>query len=192
MGMRPVYAVGKGVLVVLNDEINSAREVAKTNTYRLETFQSGQLGFLGYVDANGEVVFYRDVARLHTSRSAFSRTSVATWPRVDIVYSYAGADGAFINAACEAGTRGIVVAGTGAGLVSSAEMAALQTARAAGVMVVRSNRLGNGRVLPLAKYTAHGFVSADNLTPQKARILLMLALEKTNDVHSIQAFFDQY
>lgn len=186
-------AKARGVLVVLNDEINSAREVTKTNTYRLETFQSGQLGFLGYVDTDHEVHFYRQSTRKHTYLSEFATMDFAELPNVEIVYSYAGATGMLIEAIIENGTyKGIVTAGTGAGLSSPEEVEALEKATKQGIIVVRSSRVGNGRVVPVAPYKNYPFVSGDNLLPQKARILLMLALTKYNTPEEIQHIFDTY
>lgn len=106
---------GKGVLVVLNDEINAAREVTKTNTYRLEAFQSGQLGFLGYVDVDSNVVYYREPVKKHTLKSPFAGIRLSSFPNVGIIYSYAGADGDFIRTIIDQKIfEGIVIAGTGA------------------------------------------------------------------------------
>src|SRR5262245_9654478 len=88
---------GKGVLVVMNDEINGARDVTKTNTYRVETFRSGELGFLGYVDSD-QVVFYRQSTKRHTTQSEFDLAGITELPRVDIVYSYIQPDTAAMNA----------------------------------------------------------------------------------------------
>lgn len=186
-------AIGKGVLVVLNDEINSAREVTKSNTYRLETFQSGQLGLLGYVDPDDCIVFYRETTRKHTLYSAFSSLDFDGLPEVEITYSYAGATRGLIDAVVTSGNyAGIVTAGTGAGLISPSELAGLRDASNAGLIVVRSSRVGNGRVLPVAPYEKDNFVSADNLLPQKARILLMLSLLKHSQSEDIQRIFDTY
>ncbi|MBP1931059.1 asparaginase [Ammoniphilus resinae] len=184
-------AVGKGVLVMMNDEINSAREVTKTNTVRLETFQSGQLGFLGYVDNDG-VFFYRQPTRIHTAQSQFNELDTQELDPVEIVYSYAGADGNLIRCLIPTGVKGIVIAGTGTGRFSSKELEALVEAKKQGIAVVRSSRVGNGRVIPEEQYEPYGFVSGDNLLPQKARILLMLALKVTKDPVEIQRIFDTY
>jgi L-asparaginase len=186
-------AVGKGVLVVLNESISSAREVTKTNTYRLETFQSGQFGFLGFVDADHNVVFYRESTKRHTATSVFSGIAISGLPEVEIVYSYAGARGNVIRGiAADASTKGIVTAGTGAGLVSPKEHEALQEAAEKGLYIVRSNRGGNGRVLPVERYADDPFITADNLLPQKARILLMLGLLQYDTKEDLQSLFDIY
>lgn len=186
-------AHNKGVLVVLNDEINSAREVTKTNTYRLETFKSGQLGFLGYVDPDNTVQFYRSPTRKHTVYSRFSKLAINNLPRVPIIYSYAGADGSEIMLTIQhTDCSGIVVAGTGAGKVSKQEEEALRRAVDLGIVVVRSSRVGDGRVVDLECYKDLNFISGDNLLPQKARILLMLSLLEFNNKEKIQEIFDEY
>lgn len=184
---------GKGVLVVLNDEINSAREVTKTNTYRLETFQSGQLGFLGYVDPDHTVQFYRSPTRKHTVHSEFAQLAFTELPRVPIVYSYAGADGSEIEAIMKhTQCRGLVIAGTGAGRFSSDEEKVLRQLDKEGIPVVRSSRVGNGRVVDIDCYADTGFISGDNLLPQKARILLMLALAAGKTKEEIRQLFTEY
>ena len=188
-------ARGKGVLVVMNDEINAARDVTKTSTYRVETFQSRDLGFLGYVDGD-RVAFYRAPTRRHTADSEFDLAGVDGFPTVDIVYSYVEPNPVLIETLIETGVDGIVLAGTGAGLVSQVERAALDRVaslpEADRPVVVRSNRTGSGRVVPLPGYDARGMIAGDTLNPQKARILLMLALTKTRDLDEIRRIFRQY
>ena len=188
-------ARGKGTLVMLNDEINAARDVTKTNTYRVETFRAPELGLLGYVDGD-RVVFYRSPTRRHTTRSEFDVTGLTTLPKVDIAYSYIQPSPAVYKALAADGVRGIVLAGTGAGLVSSGELEALKAVlngpEESRPIVVRSNRTGNGRVVGRPDYDALGFVAADNLNPQKARVLLMLALTRTSDPREIRRMFDEY
>ena len=188
-------ARGKGVMIVMNDEINAAREVTKTNTYRVETFRAPELGFLGYVDAD-QVSFYRTSTKRHTSRSEFDVSSIAALPKVDIVYSYVEPNPAMIQALADSGDRGIVFAATGAGTLSSFEKRALQPIlalpEATRPVLVRSSRTGNGRVIGREEYDAMGIVPADTLSPQKARILLMLALTRTRDVREIRRIFSEY
>lgn len=185
-------AAGRGVLVVLNNEIQSARDVTKTNTYRVETFGSGELGFLGYVDSDGKVVFYRDVTRLHTKASAFDVRGRQTLPRVDVVYAYAGADGVQIDALRQHGTDGLVLVGFGAGTYPGAFLEAGRRAAQGGIPVVLASRSSAGRLIMTPKKAADGFMVADNLLPQKARILLMLALTATRDREAIQEMFYRY
>lgn len=185
-------ARGRGVLVVLNNEIHAAREATKSNTFRVDTFHPKELGFLGYADADGEVVFYRSVERRHTTQTEFGVSGVDELPRVDILYVYAGVDGALVDAAVEHGASGLVVAGSGAGSMPPAILEAALRAARHGVPVVVSTRAGNGRVVERGWSSGREFVVADNLTPQKARVLLMLALLTTRDRERIQQMFWTY
>jgi L-asparaginase len=182
---------GKGTLVVTNDEINAARDVTKSNTYRVQTFQSRDLGILGYADPD-RIVFYRTPTRKHTTASQFDLTQIATFPKVNILYSHAGDDGDLAKAAVAAGAKGLVIAGTGAGHTQNARKALKTLHDEAGVVVVRSNRTGSGRVIREDNWQEPGFVAADNLSPQKARILLQLGLTATTKPDDIQRLFDEY
>jgi L-asparaginase len=188
-------ARGKGALVVLNDEINGARDVTKTNTYRVETFKSPELGLLGYVDGD-RVNFYRSSTKRHTAQSEFDVSGLTQLPKVDILYSYVQPAPSLIKALLADGARGIVLAGTGAGLISTAERDALTPLQQMPIdsrpVLVRSNRTGNGRVIGRDDYDKMEMIPADNLNPQKARILLMLALTKTHDRREIRRMFEQY
>ena len=188
-------ARGKGALIVMNDEINGARDVTKTNTFRVETFRSPELGALGYVDED-KVAFYRSSTRRHTAASEFDVSTLTQLPRVDIVYSYVEPDPAMIEAVVARQAKGLVLAGTGAGALSTFEKAAVtalsKIPAADRPVIVRSSRVGNGRVIGRAEYDELGMVPADTLNPQKARILLMLALTKTSDPTEIKRMFDQY
>ena len=185
-------ARGLGVLVVLNDEIQAAREVTKTSTLRLETFRSADVGMLGYADPDGRVAIYRRPARRHAPVTEFDVRGRQAMPRVDIAYSYAGAERTAIDAFVAAGARGIVSASLAPGITTAAETEALVEARRQGVLVVLSSRAGSGRVLPRRVLRERGFVVADNLLPQKARVLAMLALTRTNDPVEVQRMFDEY
>jgi L-asparaginase len=184
-------ARGKGTLVVVNDTINAARDVTKTNTYRVETFQSRELGILGYADPD-RVVFYRAPVRKHTTQSQFDLAKITTFPKVSILYSHAGDDGDLARAAVAAGAKGLLVAGTGAGHTQNARKALKAMFDDSGVVVVRSARTGAGRVIRDDNWQEPGFVGADNLSPQKARILLQLALTATAKPDDIQRMFDEY
>ncbi len=185
-------ARGMGVLVVLNDEINAARDVAKTSNYRVQTFVSRDFGILGYADAD-RVKFYRRPLRVAAPDTEFDVAGLSDLPRVDIIPAYAGADAALVDAALAAGAKGIVSAGFPSGSPSPAQKAALKQAAGAGVVVVQSSRSGSGRVIDdkVALRDA-GFVAADSLTPQKARILLMMALTVSSNVDEIRRMFDTY
>ncbi|NLW16802.1 MAG: asparaginase [Firmicutes bacterium] len=186
-------AHGHGVLVVMNDEIYAARDVSKTHVSHLHTFRSPDLGALGSI-SSGVVTFYRQVTRRHTLDTEFDVNHLPTLPRVDIVYAHLGADGALIEAAVAAGARGLVLAGMGQGGGTSEQNAALRWAQERGIIVVRSSRTGTGRILPPpAEWLAQGLaITADNLNPQKARILLALALTRTTDPTEIQRMFTIY
>ncbi|MDF2635246.1 MAG: L-asparaginase, type [Pelosinus sp.] len=186
-------AAGKGVMVMLNDTINSGREVTKTITDRVDTFQAPIVGALG-VFTGDKPVFYRQPIRKNTVATEFDVTDLTALPRVDIVYHYAGNAGTMIDAAVNAGAQGIVHAGTGNGSIGKAEYPAVEKALKKGVVVVRSARVGSGIIARNgeADDDKYGFIASDNLNPQKARILLMLALTKTNDVNEIQQMFWKY
>lgn len=185
-------AVGMGVMVVLNDEINAARDVAKTSNYRVQTFVSRDFGILGYADPD-QVKFYRRPLRRCAPDTEFDMTGRAELPRVDIIPAYAGADAALVEAAIAAGAKGIISAGFPSGSPSPAQKEALKMAVKAGVVVVQSSRSGSGRVIDdSAALREAGFIAADSLTPQKARILLMLALTVTSETTEIRRIFDTY
>jgi len=185
-------ARGLGVLVLLNDEVQAARDVTKSSTLRLETFRSPDLGMLGYADPDGRVAIYRRPVRRHAPDTEFDVRGRADLPRVDIALSYAGADGAAIQAFVAAGARAIVSAALAPGVTTPAETEALLEARRRGVLIVVSSRAGSGRVLPRTLLRERGFVVADNLNPQKARVLAMLALTRTDDPVDVQRLFDVY
>ena len=204
-------ARGKGVLVVLNDEINSAREVTKTDALRLNTFQSRGYGILGVVDSD-RVIFYRNVVKRHTAASEFDVSKIQELPRVDIVMVYQGATGDVIKALVDQGARGIVIASAGAGATSGTQFEGIQYAIEKGVFVVTSTRTGSGRIAARTRPAGGGVttpaagtggngqsgrgsdyrIAAEDLAPVKARILLMLALTKTSDGADIQRMFTEY
>ncbi len=188
-------ARGKGVLVVMNDEINGARDVTKSNTYRVETFRSGELGFLGYVD-DDKVSFYKASTKRHTARSEFSLSADTKFPRVEIVSSYAQSSTVPIHALVRDGVDGIIFAAPGAGSLSNAEIKAVEEIATSPAPVkpvlMRSSRTGNGRVTNRSALDRLGLIPTDNLSPQKSRILLMLALTKTRDPKEIARIFSEY
>jgi len=186
-------AAGNGVMVMLNDTIHSGREVTKTITDRVDTFQAPIIGAIG-VFTGDKPVFYRQSLRKNTVATEFDVTNLTSLPRVDIVYHYAGNAGTMIDAAVNAGAKGIVHAGTGNGSIGKAEYPAVENALKNGVVIVRSARVGSGIIARNgeANDDKFGFIASDNLNPQKARILLMLALTKTTDVNEIQQMFWKY
>jgi len=183
-------ARGLGVLAVLNDEIHAAREVTKTSTLRMHTFRSPDFGCLGHADCD-RVEFYRRPLRTVAPATEFDVRGLASLPRVDIVISYGGADGAAIRGCLEAGAEGLVSAGFAPGLCTAGERAVL--ADYPHVVVVQSSRVGSGRVAAMTGLRATpGAITADNLTPQKARVLLMLGLTQTHDPQELQRMFATY
>jgi L-asparaginase len=193
-------ATGRGVMVVLNDEINAAREVTKTDALRLDTFQTRGYGVLGVVDSD-RVVFYRKVEKKHTAQSEFDITDVTTLPRVDVVITYQGAPGDLIKAAVDNGAKGIIVATAGAGATSGTQGEGIQYALEKGAFVVSTTRAGSGRiagrlrVAPAAGAAAappNRRIAGEDLAPVKARLLLMVALTKTQDPTEIQRIFLEY
>jgi L-asparaginase len=183
-------ARGKGVLVVLNDEIHAARDVVKTSTYRLHTFRSADFGVLGHVNGDG-VHFFRAPLRAHMPDTLYAALDLGALPRVDIIYSYAGADGALVDAAVAAGARGLVSAGFAPGSPTPEQRAAFERASRSGIVVVQCSR-ASGRVAPRRRLRETGIIAGEDLTPQKARILLMLALSNTTDLDEIEQAFQNY
>jgi len=176
-GIRAASApsvAGLGVVAVFNNEVHAARDVTKASTYALDAFRSDIFGPLGVVDADGSVAIYRKPARRLPSFPLASLKSEL--PRVDIAFAYAGADGADIDAFAAAGSRAIVLAAMAPGTCAPAQLAALESASRKGAVIAFSTRAGCGRVLNNTMLQERGFIAADNLTPQKARILLMLAI----------------
>ena len=184
-------ARGKGVLAVLNDEIHAARDVVKTSTYRLQTFRSLDYAALGHVDGDG-AHFFRSPSRKHMPDTSFAALDLDALPRVDIVYSYAGADGALVEAAVAAGARGIVSAGFAPGSPIPQQRTAFERAVKSGVIIVQCSRAASGRVAPRRRLRESGIVAGEDQSPQKARILLMLMLTTTSDVGAIQSAFQTY
>lgn len=186
-------AIGKGVLVTLNDQINAAREVTKTNTSTLDTFKTPELGFLGYIQGS-KPFFYRQSTRKHTYESEFDISHMNSLPQVDIVYGYANMNPIALNAFVAAGAKGIIHAGVGDGSLNNTVAPALSEARQKGVVIVRASRVGQGIVARNGEADDDklDFVVSDTLNAQKARILLMLALTKTTDTKAIQQIFYRY
>jgi len=185
-------AIGLGVLTVLNNEIQCGRDVTKANTFRVETFRPNELGFLGYADSDGKVVFYRAPLRRHTIETPFMVDDMTGLPRVDIVYAYAGADGLLVDAVRNNCSDGLVLAGFGGGTFPPAVVKAAVKLVDDGIPVVLATRSTAGRVVTTPKKEEQGFLVSDNLLPQKARILLMLGLTVTKDRHELQQMFYDY
>jgi L-asparaginase len=178
---------GRGVLVVLNDEINAAREVTKTDALRLQTFQTRGYGLLGVVDSD-RIVYYRRVERRHTADSEFDVTDVTELPRVDVVLTYQGASGDMIQSAIDAGAKGIVIATAGAGAMSGTQRDGVRHAAEKNVPIVMTTRTGSGRIAG----GRGNAIAGQDLAPIKARILLMVALTQTQDLDELRRIFSEY
>jgi L-asparaginase len=181
-------ARGRGVMVVLNDRIGSARFVTKTNATTLDTFKATEQGYLGII-VNGTPQFETRVEKVHTLRSVFDVRNLRKLPEVVVIYGYQDDPEYMYDAAISHHVDGIIYAGTGAGSVSVRSEAGIRKAEEAGIIVIRSSRTGNG-VVPVDKGQP-GLV-ADSLNPAKARILLMTALTQTKNPELIQHYFRTY
>lgn len=186
-------AKGHGVMVVMNDEIHSAKHVKKMITTPVQTFQSPQEGLVGTV-IFGDVLFFNKPHGRHTTNSEFSIEGVTSLPRVDIVYGCADMSADLIDLMVGAGAKGIVIAGVGDGNMNAATLEAAKKATAKGIHVVRASRVPIGAVLIKGEIVDADFgtVSSDELNPQKARVLLMLALLKERSRDDLQRLFIEY
>jgi L-asparaginase len=186
-------AHGRGVLVVVNDWIHGAASLTKTSTTAVQTFMSPMSGLIGTV-AYGEIEWLREPIGKNTVNSEFSVNKTTVLPRVDIIMAYENMDGALINSAAIAGAKGIVIAGVGNGNMTKAALDAAAAQAKKGIVVVRSSRVTTGQVGRDVEVDddKYGFVASLALNPQKARVLLRLALMKTNSPMSIQHMFDTY
>jgi L-asparaginase len=186
-------APGRGVMVLLNDEIHHAREATKTNTTQLDTFKSPNRGKAGMTNA-GRVYFYDALATKHARASVFSVDDLQSLPRVDIFYAHANVGRDYIDACVKLGCKGMVLAGVGDGNATESAVAGLRDAVKNGVAVVRSSRTNSGitdRNVELNDDEL-GTIAAMELNPQKARVLLMLGLTRTSDAAELQQFFHEY
>lgn len=186
-------AAGRGVLVVINDDIHGARGMTKTSTTDVQTFVSAERGLMGATHF-GKNRYFRHPYRKHTTQSEFSVEGRATLPRVDIIYISAGVSPDLIDAAVEHGAKGIVTAGVGNGNMTAEALAAVQRATRSGVAVVRSTRVTSGTVGRDVEIDddAIGTVASGELNPAQSRVLLKLVLLRTQQANQIQAYFDQY
>lgn len=197
----------KGALVVLNDEINSARNVTKTDALRLQTFRSREYGQLGVVDRD-RVVYFNQITQRHNDQVEFDVSKVTALPRVDVVMVYQGAPADIIKAAVDSGAKGLVMATAGAGALSGNQSEGLDYAASKGVFIVTSTRTGSGRIAPPQRPEAGGrgntpltpeqqrrrqfTIAGEDHPPVKARVLLMVALTKTQNRDELQRIFSEY
>lgn len=199
---------GRGVLVCMNGKVYGAADVTKTNTTSVETFQSPNSGPLGYIH-NGEVFYYHAPERVcrgfvdyvhkgtmltETRTPYFNIEGLSSLPKVGIAYGYSNVEGDVVEMMVEKGYRGIVYAGVGNGNIHRNVFPELEEARREGIVVVRSSRVPTGATTLDAEVDdeRYGFVASWGLNPQKARVLLMLALTKTSDWKHIQEYFNNY
>ena len=186
-------ARGRGVLVVMNDWIHGAHSLTKTSTTAIQTFMSPLRGLVG-ISSYGKNDFYNTPHWKHTTASEFDIANVTKLPRVDILYAYADMSPDLIDASVANGAKGIIIAGVGNGNMNKASLEAAARAAKTGVVVVRSSRVVTGTVGRNVEVNDDkmGFVASDELNPQKARILLMLALLKPRTTSEIQDLFYSY
>jgi glutamin-(asparagin-)ase len=185
-------ARGKGTLVVSNDEIHTARDVVKTNTFKQDAFKSpyGPLGFI----VEGKPIFYRLPARRHTVDSEWSIGEIDALPDVGILYAHGGMNDTIVRAMLDSGVRAVIYAATGNGNVAASIVASLVEARKRGIHVVRGSRTGGGVVIRNAAQPddRYDWLVTDDQAPHKARILMMLALTREQCTRELQEVFLRY
>jgi L-asparaginase len=187
-------ARGRGVLVVINDEIHAARNVEKMNTTNVETFASPERGPQGLVHT-GKITWFEPSEKRHTTKSEFSVKNRDELPRVDVLYAHANMSPDLIKAAVDGGAKGLVIAGVGDGnMTKEAAQELEKVAKEDGVLVVRSTRLPTGVVLRNNEINDDkaGFVASGELNPAKSRVLAQLALTETHDPKKVQQMFNVY
>jgi L-asparaginase len=186
-------AKGRGALVSLNDEAHYARDVSKTDTTSVQTFESLNRGKAAMINT-GHVLWLQKPDTKFGRASEFAVDKLETLPRVDILYAHANMSADLIEAAVKNGAKGIVIAGVGDGNMTTPALDACTKAAANGVVVVRSTHLAMGQVLRNNEVDDDklGFVASGELNPPHARVLLQLALTKTKDPKAIQAMFYSY
>jgi len=186
-------ARGRGVLVVVDDDIHSAHDIIKTHTTDVGTMSSGEAGLIG-ATLFGKNTWYRTPAQVHTSKSEFSIDGVTRLPRVDIIYAHANMSPDIITSAAEKGAKGLVIAGVGDGNMTAPALEAVKAVVAKGVVVVRSSRVNGGIIRRNIEVNDDELktVASMELNPAKARVLLQLALLKTQDPAKIQDYFNRY
>ncbi len=187
-------AIGKGVLVTLNDEIHSPRDVSKMNTTNVGSFSAPIKGIMGGV-FYGRLGFFREPTTKFGNTSEFSVEGVTTLPRVDIIYAYADMAPDLIDIHVKAGAKGIIIAGVGNGNMTEATLNAAKKAyEEHGVVVVRSRRVATGWVLRDNEFKDDDYhtIASHDLNPAKSRILLILALIEGKKLSEMQELFYTY
>lgn len=184
---------GKGVLVAMNGLVLGAESVVKMNTVSVQTFQAPNSGPLGYI-FNGKVFYNQITLKKHTTQSVFDVTHLNSLPKVGIIYSYSNIEADMVTPLLSNGYKGIIHAGVGNGNIHKNIFPVLTDARKKGILIVRSSRVPTGPTTLDSEVddTKYQFVASQELNPQKSRVLLMLALTKTNDWKQIQQYFNEY
>lgn len=182
-----------GVLLVFNENIFTGRGAVKTSTTHVGAFTDPNSGPVGQV-YDGKVMLYERLLRKSNKETPFDIAGLTKLPRVDVVELYADAPNTGVEAAVKAGAEGIVTGGLGNGNLNKTNTEAVSNAINRGVVVVRASRVPTGRVTLLDETddAKLGTLVSDDLNPQKARVLLMLALAKTKDKAKIQEYFFTY
>lgn len=182
-------AIGKGVMVVMNENISAGRDLIKSNNRRVDAFASTELGFIGFVDPE-KVTFYRSPSRPHTFQSEFNVYELDSLPDVDIIQDYAGLDPSILSFFLDRPNQGLVISSFAGGRVSNGinEIFNLKTAHKP---IVISSSIKGGRIMGSNPKNSP-IIIANDLPPNKARILLMLALTKTKNAVKIQEYFSKY
>ena len=186
-------SAGRGVLVAMNGQVLGARDVTKTSTTAVQTFNSPNFGVLGYIH-NSKVDYERSPESIHTVNSPFNVDNLNELPKVGIIYAYSNMPTEPLQSLLDVGYKGIVSAGVGNGNVNAANLALLEKAVKDGVAVVRSSRVPTGYTTRDAEVddSKYGFSASGTLNPQKARVLLQLALTQTKDPKVIQQYFNDF
>ncbi len=187
------YAKDMGVLVVIADKIFAARDVAKVNTVAVEAFDAPNAGAIGQICYGNAEIYYQPT-RTHTKHSEFKIANIDALPKVDIVQMYAGFDAGVIDYLVSAGSKAIIVASLGNGNFYKDALPKLIDASKNGIVIIKSSRAGSGTVVLNGeiKDDEYGFLTAGNLSAQKARILAKLALTKTKNLEDIKKIFENY
>lgn len=177
----------RGVLVLLNDRIGSAFYTTKTNSTAIDTFKANEQGYLGAFYGGKPHFFYQPAQP--ENKPTFDVSNKTTLPKVDILYSYQDQDSELLKAAIEHGAKGIVIAGSGNGSVPSNVKEEIKNLMAKGIPVVLSTRTGNGYIT--TKTNKEEGIGSGVYNPQKARILLSLALSEGDDMEKIRNYFEK-
>lgn len=183
-------ARGKGVLVVLNENISAARDLLKINNRRAETFKAHELGYLGFADPD-TIIFYRSPLKPHTVDSDFELSDVQSLPRIDIIQDFAGFDPEILELIGQRNIDGLVISSFAGGRMSYGMLEGLEKLKEKNIPIVIASSIKQGRIIG-KPYRQQGWIIAPDLPANKARILLMLALTKLVDLDGIQDFFDVY